>query len=237
MQPGPEMAERQPDHRGRGLSDHAFPAKANVAGIYRLIGLTEPGQIELVDDMTVRFHQAFPNIPGAAGPDHLLVPLRLEAPQAARDGRPVRGRRRGRTRTRRREAPTTSGRPRGAVAHAAGERRLPAREASDRHDQHATISSTANMRLQLAKGDMDVALRLSAKTTSGSSRRRRASRSSPVPSNNQVNVELNTKMGPVRRCERAAGSRVNFALPGDHLAGLPRRRARGEEPRANDMAG
>jgi peptide/nickel transport system substrate-binding protein len=37
--------------------DRAFAAAANVAGIYRLIGLTEPGQVQVVDDYTVRFEQ------------------------------------------------------------------------------------------------------------------------------------------------------------------------------------
>jgi peptide/nickel transport system substrate-binding protein len=40
--------------------DRAFAAQSNVAGIYRLIGLTEPDQVVVVDDYTVEFHQAFP---------------------------------------------------------------------------------------------------------------------------------------------------------------------------------
>lgn len=41
--------------------DRAFAAQANVAGIYRTIGLTEPGQVQVVDDYTVTFTQAFPS--------------------------------------------------------------------------------------------------------------------------------------------------------------------------------
>lgn len=41
--------------------DRAFAAQANVAGIYRLIGLTKPEQVEVVDERTVRFHQEFPS--------------------------------------------------------------------------------------------------------------------------------------------------------------------------------
>ncbi|WP_440105954.1 ABC transporter substrate-binding protein [Streptosporangium sp. H16] len=41
--------------------DRAFAAKANVAGIYRLIGLTEADQVQVVDDHTVTFTQAFPS--------------------------------------------------------------------------------------------------------------------------------------------------------------------------------
>ncbi|WP_433376385.1 ABC transporter substrate-binding protein [Streptosporangium sp. CA-115845] len=41
--------------------DRAFAAKANVAGVYRLIGLAKADQIEVVDDYTVTFTQAFPS--------------------------------------------------------------------------------------------------------------------------------------------------------------------------------
>ncbi|MCW3815726.1 ABC transporter substrate-binding protein [Micromonospora sp. DR5-3] len=41
--------------------DRAFAAQANVAGIYRTIGLTSPDQVKVVDDYTVEFHQAFPS--------------------------------------------------------------------------------------------------------------------------------------------------------------------------------
>ncbi|MEU5904544.1 ABC transporter substrate-binding protein [Micromonospora sp. NPDC047527] len=41
--------------------DRAFAAQANVAGVYRTIGLTEPDQVKVVDDYTVEFHQAFPS--------------------------------------------------------------------------------------------------------------------------------------------------------------------------------
>ncbi|MFI1194988.1 ABC transporter substrate-binding protein [Micromonospora sp. NPDC020750] len=39
--------------------DRAFAAQANVAGVYRTIGLTKPDQVKVVDDHTVEFHQAF----------------------------------------------------------------------------------------------------------------------------------------------------------------------------------
>lgn len=41
--------------------DRAFAAQANVAGLYRIIGLTAPEQVELVDDYTVRFTQPVGN--------------------------------------------------------------------------------------------------------------------------------------------------------------------------------
>lgn len=48
-------------HDVKWSKDRAFAAQANVAGIYRLIGLTEADQVEVVDDYTVRFTQAFPS--------------------------------------------------------------------------------------------------------------------------------------------------------------------------------
>lgn len=41
--------------------DRAFAASANVAGVYRLIGLTDPSQVEVVDERTVVFHQEWPS--------------------------------------------------------------------------------------------------------------------------------------------------------------------------------
>ena len=41
--------------------DRAFAAKANVAGVYSLIGLTEPGQVKQLDNYTVQFTQSYPS--------------------------------------------------------------------------------------------------------------------------------------------------------------------------------
>lgn len=41
--------------------DRAMFYKTNVWGVYRLIGLTDPSQFEVVDDRTVRFHQSYPS--------------------------------------------------------------------------------------------------------------------------------------------------------------------------------
>lgn len=41
--------------------DRAFAAQANVAGVYRLIGLTEADQVQIVDDYTVQFTQSQPS--------------------------------------------------------------------------------------------------------------------------------------------------------------------------------
>ena len=37
--------------------DRGLAAQANVAGVWRLIGLTDPSQVEVVDKYTVRFNQ------------------------------------------------------------------------------------------------------------------------------------------------------------------------------------
>lgn len=44
-------------HDVKWSKDRAFAARANVAGLYALIGLTRPDQVEVVDDYTVRFKQ------------------------------------------------------------------------------------------------------------------------------------------------------------------------------------
>jgi peptide/nickel transport system substrate-binding protein len=41
--------------------DRAFAAGANVAGVYRLIGLTSPDQVRVADERTVVFEQAWPS--------------------------------------------------------------------------------------------------------------------------------------------------------------------------------
>lgn len=41
--------------------DRAFAAQANVAGVYALIGLTEPDQVQVVDERTVVFEQTHPS--------------------------------------------------------------------------------------------------------------------------------------------------------------------------------
>lgn len=48
-------------HDVKWSKDRAFAAQANVAGVYRLIGLTSPDQVEVVDDLTVTFTQEFPS--------------------------------------------------------------------------------------------------------------------------------------------------------------------------------
>jgi peptide/nickel transport system substrate-binding protein len=41
--------------------DRAFAAKANVAGVYSLIGLTRPEQVKVIDDYTIQFTQDYPS--------------------------------------------------------------------------------------------------------------------------------------------------------------------------------
>ena len=48
-------------HDVKWSKDRAFAAQANVAGIYRMIGLTDANQIEVIDNYTVRFTQSQPS--------------------------------------------------------------------------------------------------------------------------------------------------------------------------------
>ena len=48
-------------HDVKWSKDRAFAAQANVAFVYRMIGLTEASQVEVVDDYTVRFTQSHPS--------------------------------------------------------------------------------------------------------------------------------------------------------------------------------
>ncbi len=87
--------------------DRAFEAKANVAGIYRMIGLTEPGQVEVVDRYTVRFDQSKPSaLSSAIQVIALYICDSVEMKKHATADDP--GPRRGRPRTPRAAASTTS---------------------------------------------------------------------------------------------------------------------------------
>jgi peptide/nickel transport system substrate-binding protein len=175
--------------------DRAFPAKANVAGIYRLIGLTEPGQIELVDDMTVRFHQAFPSVlaPQVQIICSFLFDSKLLKQHATSadpwaktwaNANPQAG---GAYNV----ASYTPGQSLTLQANAG----FPLGKLPIDTINLPIISSTANMRLQLAKGDIDMALGLSPNDIQQLAKTKGVKVIS-VPSNNQVNVELNTKMAP-----------------------------------------
>ncbi len=48
-------------HDVKWSKDRAFAAQANVAGIYRMIGLSEASQVEVVDDYTIRITQSQPS--------------------------------------------------------------------------------------------------------------------------------------------------------------------------------
>ncbi|SLN53528.1 ABC transporter substrate-binding protein [Roseisalinus antarcticus] len=48
-------------HDVKWSKDRAFAAQANVAGIYRIIGLTEADQVKVIDDYTVEFTQSTPS--------------------------------------------------------------------------------------------------------------------------------------------------------------------------------
>ena len=48
-------------HDVKWSKDRAFAAQANVAGVYRLIGLTEAEQVQVLDDYTIQFTQSQPS--------------------------------------------------------------------------------------------------------------------------------------------------------------------------------
>jgi peptide/nickel transport system substrate-binding protein len=48
-------------HDVKWSKDRAFAAKANVAGVYSLIGLTRPEQVRVIDDYTIQFTQDYPS--------------------------------------------------------------------------------------------------------------------------------------------------------------------------------
>ena len=146
-----------------------------------------------------RLHRPLP--PGvperarAAGPDHLDVPLRLEAPQVARDRGDPWAKAWANANPQEGGAYNVQSYTPGQSLDAAGEPGFPLGK-PDRHDQHADhLLSPANMRLQLQKGDIDMALGLSPNDIQ--QLKSKGVKVISVPSNDQVNVELNIKMAPL----------------------------------------
>jgi len=176
--------------------DRAFPAAANVAGVYRLIGLTSPDQIELVDDRTVRFHQAFPSV---LAPQIQIISLflfdskLLKSHATANDPwakawanvNPQEG-----------GAYNVQSYTAGQSLTLKANPAFPLGKPSIDTINMPIISSPANMRLQLQKGDIDMALGL-APNDIQQLKSAKGVRVISVPSNEQVNVELNVKMAPL----------------------------------------
>ena len=176
--------------------DRAFPAHANVAGIYRLIGLTHPSQIELVDDRTVRFHQAFPSV---LTPQVQIISLFLfDSKLLKRHATPSDPWAKAWT-----MANPQDGGAYNVASYTAGESLtlkanpdFPVGKPSIKTIEMSIISAPANMRLQLQKGNIDVALGLSPNDIQQLANVKGVKIIS-IPSNQQAVIQLNVKQAPL----------------------------------------
>jgi peptide/nickel transport system substrate-binding protein len=176
--------------------DRALAAASNVAGIYRLIGLTSPHQIELVDDWTVRFHQAFPSV---LTPQIQIISLYLFDSKLLKihatasdpwakiwaNANPQDG-----------GAYNVASYTVGQSLTLRANPRFPLGEPAVHTIEMPIISSSANMRLQLQKGDIDMALGLSPNDIQQLSKAKGV-RIISVPSNQQAVIQLNVKQAPL----------------------------------------
>jgi peptide/nickel transport system substrate-binding protein len=194
--------------------DRAFAAKANVAGVYRLIGLTEPDQVDIVDDRTVRFTHAFAS--PMATQIHIFCDFFVEAAETkkhatgsdpwAKDWLS--------------KNPPNGGQY-NVTSYRAGQEivlqanpRLPIAKPRVKEVRLGVVSSGASMRAQLERGDIDLALGLSRRDVrelKGKSGVRVIS----VPSNEFTTLPINTTMEPfdkvlVRRA-------LAYAVPYDRI--------------------
>src|SRR5690606_502320 len=141
--------------------DRAFAAQANVAGIYRLIGLTDPGQVKVVDDYTVEFHQDFPSaLTRQIQAISLYVFDSAEAKKHATDADPW-------AKEWFAKNPPTGGYFEVSKAIQGQEIELtpnpgyPGEDPARTSIRLTVVSSAANQRLQLEAGDIDIALGMS----------------------------------------------------------------------------
>jgi peptide/nickel transport system substrate-binding protein len=183
-------------HDVKWSKDRAFAAKANVAGIYRMIGLTEPGQVKVVDDYTVEFHQAFPSaLTRQIQAISLYVFDSEEAKKHATDADPW-------AKEWFAKNPPTGGYFNVTKAVQGQEIELTANTGYPGPDPAKTqrirltvVPAAANQRLQLQAGDIDIAL--------GMSRRDIADMKSTegvkvvsAPSNDQVAIQMSVTSAP-----------------------------------------
>jgi len=139
--------------------DRAFAAQANVAGIYRTIGLTKPEQVVVVDDYTVEFHQEFPSaLTRQIQAISLYVFDSVEAKKHATDADPW-------AKEWFAKNPPTGGYFNVTKATQGQEIELTANDAYPGPDPAKTktirisvVPAAANQRLQLQAGDIDIAL-------------------------------------------------------------------------------
>lgn len=151
-------------HDVKWSKDRAFAAQANVAGIYRLIGLTRPEQVQVVDDHTVRFEQDFAS---ALTPQIQAISLYVydseEAKKHVTDDDPWARKWISETPLKGGYYSVTSATQNQEIVLSANEEYPGKNPAKTPTVRMPVVSSPANLRLQLENGDVDVAMGLSRK--------------------------------------------------------------------------
>ncbi len=176
--------------------DRAFAAQANVAGIYRTIGLTEPGQVKVIDDYTVEFHQAFPSaLTREIQAISLYVFDSVEAKKHATAGDPW-------AKEWFAKNPPTGGYFNVAKATQGQEIELSANTGYPGPDGAKTptirisvVPAAANQRLQLQAGDIDVALGVSQRDIQDL-KKADGVKVISAASNEQVAIQMNVTAAP-----------------------------------------
>ncbi|MEV4103345.1 ABC transporter substrate-binding protein [Nonomuraea sp. NPDC049649] len=175
--------------------DRAFAAQANVAGIYRLIGLTDPGQVKVVDDYTVEFHQDFPSaLTRQIQAISLYVFDSVEAKKHATDADPW-------AKEWFAKNPPTGGYFEVSKAIQGQEIELtpnpgyPGEDPARTSIRLTVVSSAANQRLQLEAGDIDIALGMS-RRDAADLKDAKGIKVLTAPSNNQVAIQMSVTAEP-----------------------------------------
>ncbi len=176
--------------------DRAFAAQANVAGVYRVIGLTEPDQVKVVDDYTVEFTQAFPS---ALTPQIQAISLyvfdSVEARKHATDADPW-------AKEWFAKNPPTGGYFNVEKATQGQEIVLAANTGYPGPDPAKTptirisvVPAASNQRLQLQNGDIDIALGVS-KRDIADLKKAPGVKVISAPSNQQVTLQMSVTTAP-----------------------------------------
>ncbi|MFD6565734.1 ABC transporter substrate-binding protein [Micromonospora profundi] len=176
--------------------DRAFAAQANVAGVYRTIGLTSADQVKVVDDYTVEFHQAFPSaLTRQIQAISLYVFDSVEAKKHATAGDPW-------AKEWFAKNPPTGGYYNVAKANQGQEIELSANTDYPGPDPAKTptirisvVPAASNQRLQLQAGDIDIALGISQRDIQDL-KKTPGIKVISAPSNRQVAIQMSVTAAP-----------------------------------------
>lgn len=176
--------------------DRAFAAAANVAGIYRTIGLTKADQVVVKDDYTVEFHQEFPSaLTRQIQAISLYVFDSVEAKKHVTADDPW-------AKAWFTQNPPTGGYYNVSKATQGQEIELTANAGYPGPDPARTqtirisvVPSAANQRLQLQSGDIDVALGISGQDLQDL-KKAEGIKVLSAPSNNQVAIQMSVTTAP-----------------------------------------